>query len=232
MKWPLQASLPCPSLCHSNNPAPLIPSLQDLCQTINPSASFSSITEKIKLVKLHRDTLALELEVLKLRKTSPDNAVSKEAINGGKSTKSGMTRKKRAIYWTQEFSPGAPINSSRSWSYLTLLPVSFIYGQNIWPQAQGGYAPNLKLLMIKDSSYSWHKHLEFSHSHRQTSLVISPGIWPWYIMMWRFLSSTQISNLLFLNNAQIHPLGADPPLALVRPLIAVSVRTCTCDKVT
>ena len=31
----LQASLPCPSLCHSNNPAPLIPSLQDLCQTIN-----------------------------------------------------------------------------------------------------------------------------------------------------------------------------------------------------
>lgn len=35
MKWPLQASLPCPSLCHSNNPAPLIPSLQDLCQTIN-----------------------------------------------------------------------------------------------------------------------------------------------------------------------------------------------------
>ena len=110
MKWLLQASLPCPSLCHSNNPAPLIPSLQDLCQTINPSASFSSITEKIKLVKLQRDTLALELEVLKLRKTSPDNAVSKEAINGGKSTKSGMTRKKRAIYWTQEFSPGAPIN--------------------------------------------------------------------------------------------------------------------------
>ena len=54
--------------------------------------------------------LALELEVLKLRKTSPDNAVSKEAINGGKCTKSRMTRKKRPIYWTQEFSPGAPIN--------------------------------------------------------------------------------------------------------------------------
>ena len=81
-----------------------------LSQMTNPSTSFSSITEKIKLVKLQRDTLALELEVLKLRKTTPDNAVSKEAISGGKSTKSRMTRKKRAIYWTREFSPGVPIN--------------------------------------------------------------------------------------------------------------------------
>lgn len=53
-----------------------------LSQMTNPSTSFSSITEKIKLVKLQQDTLALELEVLKLRKTSPDNAVSKETSMG------------------------------------------------------------------------------------------------------------------------------------------------------
>ena len=132
MKWPLQASLPCSSLCHSNNPAPLIPSLQGLYQTINPSTSFSSITEKIKLVKLQRDTLALELEVLKLRKTTPDNAVSKEAISGGKSTKSRMTRKKRAIYWTREFSPGVPINEFEKLELPNFVAsFFFIYGQNI-----------------------------------------------------------------------------------------------------
>lgn len=54
--------------------------------------------------------LTLELEVLKLCKTSPDNAVPKEAINGSKSTKSGMTRKKRTIDWTKKFCPGAPTN--------------------------------------------------------------------------------------------------------------------------
>ena len=54
--------------------------------------------------------LTLELEVLKFCKTSPDNAVAKEAINGSKSTKSEMTRKKRTIDWTKEFCPGTPIN--------------------------------------------------------------------------------------------------------------------------
>lgn len=231
MKWPLQASLPCPSLCHSNNPAPLIPSLQDLCQTINLFIYFH-----------HRENQTCQV-------TARHVGIGA----GGSETPQDITWQrcfKRSHQWGQVYKVQ---NDQKEETYLLdprIFPrcankwvrevgatrlccqFFFIYGQNVWPQAQGGYAPNLKLLMIKASSYSWHKHLEFSHSHRQTSLVISPGIWPWYIMMWRFLSSTQISNLLFLNNAQVHLLGADPLLALVRPLIAVSVRTCTCAKVT
>ena len=131
-----------------------------------------------------------------------------------------MTRKKRAIYWTQEFSPGAPINELEKLELPDFVASFF----NLWSKHM---TPSARRLCSESQTFDDKGFklfvaqaliLEFSHSHRQTSLVISPGIWPWYIMIWQFFSSTQISNLLFLNNAQVHLLGADPLLALVRPL--------------
>ena len=176
--------------------------------------------------------LTLELEVLKLCKISPDNAVPKEAINGSKSTKSGMTRKKRTIDWTKKFCPGAPTNEFEKLE-LPDFVANFFY---LWSKHM---TPSARRLCSESQTFDdkgfksfMDKHLQFSYSHHQTSWIALPEIWPWYVMMWRFFSSTQISNLLFLNNAQVHLLRADPLLAVVRPLIAVSVGTCTCAKVT
>jgi len=114
---------------------------------LRPSATPTSIAGEIKLVELQRDKLALELEVLKLRKASTaDTTLSKDANDGVDPAKSGSTRKKHTIDWPHEFCPGAPINEFEKFMLTDFVTGFFVYDQNVRCPTQRGHAPASRTL--------------------------------------------------------------------------------------
>ena len=78
-----------------------------------------AISTELELAHLQPDKLALELEVLKLRAAT----IETEVADGADSSKLSRARKKHTIDWPHDFVQVSQHQTSRSWSWPTLLLV-------------------------------------------------------------------------------------------------------------
>ena len=122
-----------------------------------------TLSSELQLTQLQRDKLALELEVLKLRKT--------KFTDGADSSKSGKERTKRTVDWPHEFCPGAPTSD-----FEKLELADFVAGflKMIKPYEatrKEVMLQLLELLMLKASSYTWKSIRGFyAHIAKQVEL--------------------------------------------------------------
>ena len=126
-------------------------------------ASPDYLTQRISLVQAEREKLALELELLRLKREQPSPATPPS--DQGSIAPTFTTRKKRTVDWPQDFTQGTSTNLD----YDKLELAEFVAGylamiKTYDPAATKLMLCHLELLMIKGISYTWSSVL-VSRSH-------------------------------------------------------------------
>ena len=129
---------------------------------IRPSST-RDLELEIRLTEAQNQKLALELEVLRLRRADDNADVNTE--NSGTQPISEKTRKKRTVDWPHEFAPG----NFSSFDYDKLELPDFVGGflsmiKSYDAPLKSAMLELLELLMAKASSYSWSSVRSF-HGH-------------------------------------------------------------------
>ena len=126
-------------------------------------ASPDYLTQRISLVQAEREKLALELELLRLKREQPPPATPPS--DQGSIAPPSTTRKKRTVDWPQDFTPGTSTNLD----YDKLELAEFVAGylamiKTYDPVATKLMLCHLELLMIKGISYTW-SSVRLFHAH-------------------------------------------------------------------
>ena len=144
--------------------------LLGVAQTLTPQHPFSSdsaspdyLTQKISLVQAECKKLALELELLRLKREQPPPATPQS--NQGSTAPASTTRKKHTVDWPQDFTQGTSTNLD----YDKLELAEFVAGylamiKTYDPATTKLMLCHLELLMIKGTSYTWSSVRSF-HAH-------------------------------------------------------------------
>ena len=120
---------------------------------IRPSST-RDLELQLRLTEAQNQKLALELEVLRLRRA--DGSADANTANSCTQPAAAKTRKKRTVDWPHEFAPG----NFSSGDYDTLDLPDFVAGflsmiKSYDAPLQSAMLELLELLMAKASSYSW-----------------------------------------------------------------------------
>ena len=126
-------------------------------------ASLDYLTQKISLVQAEREKLALELELLRLKREQPPPATPPS--DQGSTAPASTTRKNRTVDWPHDFTP----STSTNLDYDKLELAEFVAGylamiKTYEPATTKLMLCHLELLMIKGISYTWSSVRSF-HAH-------------------------------------------------------------------
>ena len=140
---------------------------------IRPSST-RDLELQLRLTEAQNQKLALELEVLRLRRA--DGSPDANTANSCTQPAAAKTRKKRTVYWPHEFAPG----NFCSGDYDKLELPDFVAGflsmiKSYDAPLQSAMLELLELVMAKASSYSW-SSVRSSWLHRQTGRVVALGM--------------------------------------------------------